>query len=283
MRRYTSGMASVSPSFRWIYRLVYRVDSSRFYKRIFWKYWYPLVTRGLGTEEVLFINWAYEEDPPMALPLAAADEPNRAHIQLYHRVATQVSLAGKRVLEISCGHGGGASYLTRTLGPAEYTGLDLNPAGIAFCQRRHKLPGLNFVQGHAEDLPFDDDAFDVVINVEASHCYPHFSRFLAEVERVLRPGGSFLYADMRPRDYVPEWESDLADASLRMLSEAVINAEVVRGTEKRSEHSLSVINRHMPFFLRSYGREFAGVPGSRLHDELKRGGIVYRMYSFTKD
>ena len=148
-------------------------------------------THLLGGDDWLFFNCGYEEDPPMALPLEASDEPNRFFIQLYHRTATQVDLSGKRVLEVSCGHGGGASYLTRTLHPASYTGLDLNPAGIEFCQRRHNLPGLDFVHGDAENLPFADQSFDAVINVEASHRYPHFPRFLAEVARVLAPGRAF--------------------------------------------------------------------------------------------
>ena len=133
----------------------------------------------------------------MGLPLAASDEPNRYGIQLYHRTATQADLSGKQVLEVSCGHGGGASYLVRTLRPASYTGLDLNADGIAFCRKRHNLPGLDFVHGDAESLPFADESFDAVINVEASHGYPDFPRFLAEVARVLRPGGHFLYADFR--------------------------------------------------------------------------------------
>ena len=146
-------------------------------------------TRLLGGDDWLFFNYGYEEDPPMALPLAASDEPHRFFIQLYHRTATQVDLSGKRVLEVSCGHGGGASYLTRTLHPASYTGLDLNPAGIEFCRKRHNLPGLDFVHGDAENLPFADQSFDAVVNVEASHLYPHFPRFLAEVARMLAPEG----------------------------------------------------------------------------------------------
>ena len=138
----------------------------------------------------------------MALPLAESDEPHRYAIQLYHRVAGQADLTGKRVLEISCGHGGGASYLMRTLSPASYTGLDLNPVGLDFCRRKHQLPGLDFVAGDAEKLPFPDQSFDVVINVEASHCYPRFTRFLDEVARVLRPEGHFLYADVRRRPEV---------------------------------------------------------------------------------
>jgi hypothetical protein len=66
----------------------------------------------------------------MGLPLAASDERNRFGIQLYHRTATQADLSGKQVLEVSCGHGGGAcSYFVRTLRPASYTGLDFNADG----------------------------------------------------------------------------------------------------------------------------------------------------------
>lgn len=67
----------------------------------------------------------------MALPLSESDEPNRYCIQLYHQTASQVDLTGKEVLEVSCGAGGGASYIARNLGPASYTGLDLNPARAA--------------------------------------------------------------------------------------------------------------------------------------------------------
>ena len=111
------------------------------------------------------------------MPLEPSDEPSRFCIQLYHQTATQVDLSGKRVLEVGSGHGGGASYLTRTLGPASYTGLDLNPAAVALCRKAHHVPGLDFMQGNSEDLPFPDESFDAVINIESSHTYPHFSRF----------------------------------------------------------------------------------------------------------
>jgi ubiquinone/menaquinone biosynthesis C-methylase UbiE len=48
---------------------------------------------------------------------------------------------------------------------------------------------LDFVEGNAEELPFDDKSFDAVLSVEASHLYLQFPRFLAEVARVLRSGG----------------------------------------------------------------------------------------------
>jgi len=123
----------------------------RVYKAFINKIWYPFLTRRLSGQEVTFLNYGYEDDPPLGLPLDASDEPNRYSINLYHQVATQVDLTGKKVLEASCGHGGGASYLTRTLKPASYTGLDYNPDGIAYCRKRHTLLGLDFVHGDAEN------------------------------------------------------------------------------------------------------------------------------------
>jgi SAM-dependent methyltransferase len=245
------------------------------------KFTYRFQTRMAAADDVVFLNWGYEEDPPMALPLAESDEPNRFAIQLYHRTATQADLSGKRVLEVGCGHGGGASYLMRTLRPASYTGLDLNRAGIAFCRKRHNLVGVDFVHGGAENVPFPDQSFDAVINVESSGAYPHFPRFLAGVARVLRPGGHFLYADLRPRDSIAKWEAALAGAPMRMLSREVIDAQVLRGMEKNSPRILDLIGR-VPTFLHGIGREFVGMQGSRFHRALQRGKYSYRMYGFIK-
>jgi ubiquinone/menaquinone biosynthesis C-methylase UbiE len=263
--------------------LVYRIGSTALYKRVF-KYWYPYMTRRLvQQEDVVFLNWGYEEEPPLGIPLGESDEPNRYSIQLYHQTATQVDLSGKKVLECSSGHGGGASYITRTLHPASYTGLDFNADGVAFCQKRHKLPGLEFVQGDAQNLPFPDESFDAVINVEASHIYPDFERFVSEVARVLRPGGHFLHADFRNRDSFPEWDTALGKPRLRIVSEKNISEQVLRGLRLNSPRSEDLINRNLPFFLRRFGREFAVVDGSWFYKDLENGEIEYRSYCLTKD
>ena len=145
------------------------------------------------------------------------------------------------------------------------------------------MPGLDFLHGNAESLPFADQSFDAVINIEASHLYARFPCFLAEVARVLRPEGHFLYADHRGRIEFSAWEAAMHDAPLRLLSGRVINAEVLRGLDKTSQQSLELIDRHLPAFLRPFGRLFACVPGSRIYRDLQRGAISYRMYCFTKD
>ena len=247
------------------------------------KYGYRLLSHLLTRDDVLFLNYGYEEDPPMGVPLAAADEPDRFPIQLYHRTATQADLGGKDVLEVSCGHGGGASYLTRTQHPASYTGLDPNTVGIEFCRERHKLPGLQFVAGNAESLPFPDQSFDAVINVEAAINYQNVPRFFAEVARVLRPGGHFLYADMRYADEFADWATELAGAPMRMVSENVINAEVMRGLERN--RFVNQITRRLPniAFLRGIANDYAGGPGSLLYRRLADGEASYRLYCFVKD
>ena len=162
----------------------------------------------------------------MGLPLDESDEPNRFCIQLYHQTATQVDLSGKDVLEVSCGHGGGASYLVRTCTLAPTRGWTSTQPASPFCQKWHDLPGLDLVQGDAQNLPFPDQSFDAVINVEASHIYPDFERFLGEVARVLRPGGHFLYADFGNRDGIPAWEAALASLPMRLVSRRVIDDQV---------------------------------------------------------
>lgn len=256
---------------------------ARVFKAFMSKFWYPFLTRRLDAEEITFLNFGYEDEPPLGIPLDESDEPNRYSIQLYHQTATQVDLAGKQVLEVSCGHGGGAAYLTRTLKPASYTGLDFNPDGIAYCRKTHDLPGLDFVHGDAGNLPFDDESFDAVLNVEASHAYPQLTRFLAEAARVLRPGGHFLYTDFRGRSEFPGWDAALADIPLRKVSQRVINASVLRSLDKSAERKLQLIGNKLPVIFRPFGRRFAGVPGTGLYRVFQNGDAEYRMYCFIKD
>jgi ubiquinone/menaquinone biosynthesis C-methylase UbiE len=238
------------------------------------KHRFPYLTH-ISSNDLVFINVGYEEDPPVALPLDASDEPDRYFIQLYHRTAAQVDLTGKRVLEVSCGHGGGASYLVRAHGPASYTGLDLNSVGIDFCRKRHTHAGLDFVHGNALDLPFPDQTFDAVVNIQSSFAYPSLPRFLSEVERVLRSGGHFLYADRRQQDEIAKWEQDLRDIPMRLVSEHVITEQVALGLEKNAPR-LNELSRFTPAFTVKRGV-------ARACRNLRNDQTSYRVYCFAKE
>jgi ubiquinone/menaquinone biosynthesis C-methylase UbiE len=154
---------------------------------------------------------------------------------------------------------------------------------IEFCRKRHNLAGLDFVSGNAESLPFPDRSFDAVINVEAAINYQDVRRFFAEVERVLRAGGHFLYADIRYADEFAAWEADFGDIALRLVSEQVINAEVMRGLEKN--RFLTQITRRLPniAFVRGIAADYAGGPGSLIYRRLANGEASYRLFCFAKD
>src|SRR5262249_30134282 len=130
-----------------------------------------------------FLNYGYAptDDNVEHLDLPPEAEEDRFSIQLYHHVASAVPLRGLDVLWVGCGRGGGSAWVFERHQPATMTGLDLSESSIAYCTQRYGRPGLSFVTGDAEQLPFPDASFDAVLNIESSHCYPDVTRFLAEV------------------------------------------------------------------------------------------------------
>ena len=248
-----------------------------------WAWWYPFFTRRVREQGVDFLNYAFADIEAPRLALAEADEPNRPNIQLYEHVRGSVDLKGLRVLEVSCGHGGGASFFARTYAPAEYVGLDLNAEAIRHCQARHQVAGLAFEVGDAQKLPFADGSFDVVMNVEASHCYPDFPGFVDEVARVLKPGGRFCHADLRYRSGVDEWVAALVKhPRLRLDEMRLINPEVIRGMELNTPRYEAMVKQALPRFLHKLALDFAGVKGSRLHRDAVSGEMSYRSFRLTK-
>lgn len=220
-----------------------------------------------------FMNYGYADDAPPKLKAADWDERYPAY--LYHRVASRVDLKDRDVLEVSSGRGGGASYVKRYLGPRKLIGLDIAASAVAFCRRVHKVDGLEFRQGDAERLPFPDASFDAVINVEASFCYPTIERFYAEVKRVLRPGGYFLYADLRWEQEIPEFDRRLAESGLALIERTEITKNVVAALDLDSDRRRAANVREVPRVLQSLFGKFIGVSGTRIPVELGSGRMRY--------
>jgi len=263
--------------------LIESILARPFFRQKLWQWWYPYFTKKVKSQGIDFLNYAFETDPPMQIPLKESDESNRPNIQLYQHVASYVDLKNKSVLEVSCGHGGGASYITRYLEPREYTAMDLNPAAIDYCRERHNIKGLKFRVGDAMNLPFADESFDIVINVEASHCYPSFSKFLKEVTRVLKPGGHLVYADLRYDSGVDEWIHDLfTQPSLQVNQMRLINPEIIRGMELNTPRYTQMVEQCLPKYWHKLAYDFAGIKGSRLYRDALSGEMSYRSLHLTK-
>ena len=150
---------------------------------------YEMMARNMRQEIWAFMNYGYACETQESSPdLEPADEPNRLSYQLYHHLANKVPMENKAVLEVGSGRGGGAALLHKYRRPARMTGVDFSREAIQLCRKRYHANGLEFIHGDAEHLPLPDDAYDVVLNVESSHCYGSVPDFLKEAARVLKPG-----------------------------------------------------------------------------------------------
>ena len=226
------------------------------------------------TEGVItFMNYGYDDNSP--IELSAEDEKDRYTIQLYHLVANQVGLQGKDVLEVGSGRGGGASYVKRYLKPRSLTGLDLCDGAVDFCTSFHGENGLTFVQGNAQKMPFKDNSFDVVLNVESSHRYLDVPKFYSEVRRVLKPGGHFLYTDFFLRKRLPLTRSLLEEKGFAIKNEKTINEPVLRAVDSLMESRREIIRNHTSKIFWSVLNEFACSKHSRKYRNLSDETLHY--------
>lgn len=70
---------------------------------------------------------------------------------------------------------------------------------------------------------------------------------------------------------------------MRMLSQEVIDAQVLRGLEKNSQRMDDIINRHVPSFFQGVARNATGVQGGKRYRAVQNGEFSYRIYCFVKD
>ena len=252
------------------------------FKKKLWRAWYEYLAGSLRTPEWTFMNYGYAPSDGRTLALRDTDEAERQCIQLYEHVAGAVDLSGCSVLEVGSGRGGGSSFIKRYLGAQRMTGVDLSKNAVEFSRATHRVDGLEFRVGDAENLPFNDGAFDAVVNVESSHCYPSFEKFLSEVRRVVRPGGHFLYADFRDRKNVDSWRSTLRASGLTMVRETTITENVVASLNRDNDRKLELIHRLVPSILRRSIFNFAGVRGSALYESMRTGELVYMSFVLRK-
>lgn len=99
-----------------------------------------------------------------------------------------------KILEIGCGPGALAESMHRWYPKAQITAIDRDSNFISFAQQN--ITGVNFLEGDATHLPFENDSFDVTIsNTVQEHIEP--TAFWSEQRRVLKPGGVCLCLSAR--------------------------------------------------------------------------------------
>jgi len=237
------------------------------------------------------IDWGETTTNNYGFAPAEGDHPQRFQHQMYLQLLQRLReerdvKPGMKLLEVSCGRGGGLTALLSQAPEIEATGLDVAHSAVDFCRDRYgENERLHFVQGSALDLPFPDASFDVVLNVEASNDYGDRPRFFREAARILKPDGILLYADTVKQGRREAMEQDLASAGFQAEFRDITGnvAEACRlDTPRRRE----VIRRHAPLlgrvFLKRQLENYAAIEGSAKFEAFAEGRRTYLMTAASK-
>lgn len=188
-----------------------------------------------GEQWFVFMNHGYLPASGAVPPLERDDDRWRHQVLLYKYLLDTAEglglsrpLSESSLLDVGCGRGGGLSAMERLFGLKRAVGLDQSERQIEFCRERHGRLGIEFHQGSALALPFADQTFDLVSNVESSHLYPNVEKFLSEVRRVLKDSGMLLFTDARDAWFGTHLlERQMRDSGLTILRREDITDRVL--------------------------------------------------------
>jgi len=185
----------------------------------------------------------------------------------------------RRALDAGCGTGVFLLPLARKLAPqgAHVVGLDLAEGTLGVARARVAAEGLpvECLIGDVEALPFDDGAFDLVLANYMLYHVPDLDRAIAELRRVLRPGGTLLAATNGERHMPELWELAY-QAFVRVgIAPATVGALMTRG---RSAGALSF---RLENGGESLGRHFADVRLERYPTALRVTEVEPLLAYFT--
>ena len=208
------------------------------YKKFYIKTFYNLLTLYSFKNKVgdlRFMNYGYASESDRNAPLTV-EFIHQLQSNLYLFLMNQIPLEGKDIIEIGCGRGGGCSLLRSYFKPARVVGTDISGFNIKKAIKKFKPLNIEFRQGDAEKQQFPDDSFDVVINLESSHCYPSKKNFFNNVYSILKPEGYFLYADVfRTEETIIEAERYIKEKGFVIKKKEDITKNVILSLELFAE------------------------------------------------
>lgn len=260
----------------------------RIFKRTFWWFVYRIISVVMGSDmkHYSLMNYGYA---PLSLENCSTSEKYR--VQLYCEIFRRAIMAMQgsirdikhlRVLEIGCGRVGGLQYLRRNYEnffPGKNISVDWFAIDLV-TPHASAREGINFTEADSCNLPYDEETFDLVINVESSHCYEDIEKFFSEVYRVCKKsGGVFAYTDFVPADGLSLRRQQLS--VLFNLEHSDITANVVDSLAMDSEDNKAVIAELVPRPLQLFGVthallcEMAGVKDSVVETNLRLRKSIY--------
>jgi len=122
----------------------------------------------------------------------------------------------------------------------------------------------------------------VVVNVEASHCYPRQDAFFRSVYRVLRERGHLLYADFRTPEAATQLDLDIKNAGFNIKSKVDITEHVITALRRTSKHYRELVHGITPRILHPLMESFAAVEGSGVFNSFVNRERAYYSYCLEK-
>ena len=141
---------------------------------------------------------------------------------------------------------------------------------------------LDFIEGNAMSLPFDEASFDIVYNVESSHCYSDMDAFVSEAYRVLRPGGMFAWTDFRDDAKMREVHNIFRESKFDIVKQSDVTTEVLKALDEISDDKQTRIKKATSFAIRRSFETFAGVRGTPVYESFQNGSLRYYRYLLRK-
>jgi ubiquinone/menaquinone biosynthesis C-methylase UbiE len=137
-----------------------------------------------------------------------AEEYARKHQKIAEKFGREIAekLAQRgfqagRILDVGCGFGATVIVLAQALPRSEVVGIDLSEPLLELAGRSVRAAGLGervvFEKVDVQQIPYDDDSFDAVLNLQMLHIVQDPVAMLNEMERVLAPAGALFMADIR--------------------------------------------------------------------------------------
>jgi ubiquinone/menaquinone biosynthesis C-methylase UbiE len=137
------------------------------------------------------------------------DTFSMSSVEHLHRYALAADICGgKDVLDIASGEGYGSNLLAQAA--KTVTGVDISAETIDQAKAKYVRPNLRFLQGAADAIPLDNSSIDIVVSFETLEHHDKHEEMLAEIKRILRPGGLLIISTPDKRFYseIPQYKNE---------------------------------------------------------------------------